>query len=95
VIESHHADDTALIALGGYQTAVLGKCRVGDLRADDVRLDVLRQVARRLGYRLTPDTDGASQPEPRPPTARQKKRLTAKATKKTGAKAAPRKRKES
>jgi len=50
VIESHHADGTALVAVGGNYGVSLGEFYAPGLEDKDVRL--LKQLADKLGYRI-------------------------------------------
>lgn len=50
VIETHHADGTALVAVGGNYGVNLGVFYAPGLEDKDVRL--LKQLADKLGYRI-------------------------------------------
>ncbi len=55
VVETHHADDTALVAVGGNYATVLGMAGGGrEHHTPDGQLMVLRAVARQMGYDLVP-----------------------------------------
>jgi len=52
-VESHHADDTAVIAVGGNCASELGRFYYTGYHGDDEgKLDILRQLAARMGYRI-------------------------------------------
>ena len=53
VIETHHADYTTLLAIGGNYGAQIGKQLYGWAVGDDAfHLKILKEVADELGYRL-------------------------------------------
>lgn len=52
VIESHHADGTAIVAVGGNYGVVLGYVG-GDPNTEEGKLHILKELARRMGYNLT------------------------------------------
>ena len=51
VIETHHADGTAVVAVGGNMGVKLGSAFVG--YSDDYNVDVLRALADQMGYRIS------------------------------------------
>jgi hypothetical protein len=52
VIESHHADLTTLVAVGGNYGTLFGTALGYAHHKDEDKLDVLKQVANEMGYRL-------------------------------------------
>ena len=53
VVETHHADNTAIIAVGGNHASNLGVTfKTTHHHKEDVQIDILKQLADRLGYRL-------------------------------------------
>lgn len=54
VIESHHADGTALVAVGGNHGTKLGEFYyVGHHHTDDGQVALLKALADKLGYRVS------------------------------------------
>jgi len=53
VIESHHADGTAIVAVGGNIGEKLDEVwYVGDIWTEEGKLKILKQMADNMGYRL-------------------------------------------
>jgi hypothetical protein len=53
VIESHHADSTSLVAVGGNDGILLGQYYyVGDASTEEGKVEILKEMAHRLGYRI-------------------------------------------
>lgn len=59
VIESHHADGTTLVAVGGNHGTKLGEFYyVGHHHTDDGQVALLKALADKLGYRVSKKTSG-------------------------------------
>lgn len=54
VVETHHADVTAVVALGGNCATVLGAVRGADHHTAAGQLAILKALASELGYELAP-----------------------------------------
>lgn len=52
VIEYHHADETAIIAVGGNCASVLHETNGCDHHEDEFVMRALREIAAKLGYKL-------------------------------------------
>jgi len=52
VIETHHADQTALVAVGGNYGNCLGMTWGYSHHAKDTQLEILKQIAEQFGYTL-------------------------------------------
>lgn len=52
VIEQHHADGTAIVAVGGNCGSVLGHYFSYMHHEPKVQLDILKHLANKMGYRL-------------------------------------------
>jgi len=52
VVETHHADDTALIAVGGNDATILHMSRHSH-HTEEHQIELLREWADRLGYRIS------------------------------------------
>jgi hypothetical protein len=53
VIETHHNRDMAVVAIGGNTGVVIGSAGPDEvLASDSAEIDMLRELARNMGYRL-------------------------------------------
>jgi hypothetical protein len=52
VVESHHADITTLVAIGGNYGTSLGTVLVHSHHRQEDKIEVLKQIANQLGFRL-------------------------------------------
>jgi hypothetical protein len=52
-VETHHADDTAIVAVGQNCATELGRCYYTGFHGEEQgKLNILRQLADNMGYRL-------------------------------------------
>jgi hypothetical protein len=59
VIESHHADGTAIVAVGGNMGVKLDEVwYVGNIWTEEGKLKIIKQMADNMGYRLVKKREG-------------------------------------